>query len=169
MKIHDKDNGLEELKRKLEASKRALVTVGIHAAEGAVAADMLDSSGNRVPSDAVSVIQLAEWHEFGIGNPQRSFIRDAVDEQEAELKKKFKASVLASLRPGGRPLQEQLSRFGLYVVGLIQQRMADGLQPGLAESTEKGRARKGQLPPYKPLICTGQLRSSIRSKTEVGT
>lgn len=55
-------------------------------------------------------------------------------------------------------LRVALDRFGLWAVGEIQQRIADGIPPPNAQSTVD---RKGSS---TPLIETGQLRASIKHK-----
>ena len=47
-------------------------------------------------------------------------------------------------------------RIGQVVVGLVKKRIAEGIEPGNAPSTLEKKA-----PKTKPLIDSGQLRSSI--------
>jgi hypothetical protein len=118
-------------------------------------------------ASGMSLIEVAEAHEFGLGVPQRSFVAGAVDENEVKLQAKLTAGLKASLKPGGRGPAQNLERFGLYVVGVMQRRISDGIEPELAESTKRQKkARTGEAKDT-PLILTGQLRSAIRSKLVV--
>lgn len=121
------------------------VTVGIHAEEGAATHE----------GEAATVAEIGTFHEFGFGVPQRSFIRAWADENEALNKKRLrkiaeavKSGHISSPRTG-------LNRFGILAVGEIQERIANGIEPELAESTIR---QKGST---VPLIDTGVLRSSI--------
>jgi len=158
VRVRDRDNGLKAHKERFRHNAR--VTVGIHEAEGAEPKKTEDGTGTT------SLIDVATYHEFGMGVPQRSFVAGAVDENESELQSKLTAALHASVKPGGMGPERQLERFGLYVVGVMQERISAGIEPELAESTKKQKARHGNAKDV-PLILTGQLRSSIRSKLEV--
>ena len=157
--ISDRDNGLKAHKAKFKNNAR--VTVGLHATEGAAPKDD--------PTDKtwLTLIEVAEFHEFGLGVPQRSFVAGAVDENEAELQAKLTHAMHEAAKPGGMGPEKQLARFGLYVVGVMQERISAGIAPELQESTKQWKARQGVGPKDTPLILTGQLRSSIRSKVEI--
>ena len=158
VRVTDRDNGLAAHKKRFEHN--ACVSVGIHEAEGA--------EGKKEPDGPArtTLIEVAEAHEFGLGVPPRSFVAGAVDDNEGELQAKLVAGMQAAAKNGRSP-EQTLERFGLYVVGVMQQRIADGIPPGLYKAGIENRRRHGQDPPYVPLILTGQLRSSIRSKLEV--
>jgi hypothetical protein len=115
----------------------------------------------------LDLIEVAENHEFGLTVPMRSFVRGAVDDHP-ELEAKYAESMRTALKPGGRGVEQQAQRFGLYVVGLMQQRIADGIDPELSEATLKYKKslNVGANAKETPLILTGQLRSSIRAKVE---
>lgn len=115
-----------------------------------------------------TLIEVAEDHEFGLTVPERSFIRAPVDATEDELKSKLAASLKTALKPGGRGAEQQMARFGLYVVGQLQQNIADGIPPELSPRTLAYKRSLNLAGNAKetPLILTGQLRSSIRSKVE---
>ena len=158
--IRDRDNGLAAHKKRFAHGAR--VTVGVHESEGA--------EGKKEPdgTSRTSLMEVAEAHEFGLGVPPRSFVAGAVDENEGEFQTKLTAGLKASAQPGGRGPEQTLERFGLYVVGVMQQRISDGIEPGLAEKTKKAKQRRTGEAKDTPLILTGQLRSSIRSKLEAG-
>lgn len=107
----------------------------------------------------LTVADVGTIHEFGLGVPQRSFIRGWYDESQEENKRIV--SVLQKQVLRGEVTQTvALNRFGLKCVGDIQRRIVDGIPPPLAQSTidKKGSST--------PLIDTGQLRASITA--EVG-
>ena len=125
------------------------VTVGIHEAEG-----------GQSEEDGITVAQIGEIHEFGLGQEERSFIRGYVDENEeliaSQLKKLGEAVVSGKLAS----TEQALERFGLVTVAGIQQRISDGIEPENKPSTV---AKKGSS---TPLIDKGILRSSITHKVE---
>lgn len=120
--------------------------------------DRIKAAKEGAKSKALTVLEIATIHEFGLGhNPERSFIRAWFDEKKDEnelLMKKVAEQYLA-----GKITREQgLDLLGVRFVGSIQKRIRDRIEPPLASSTEK---RKGSS---VPLIDTGQLRSSITFK-----
>jgi len=92
--------------------------------------------------------------------PARSSLRDTVDIYQEPIARR---EVLLSqgVLFGKFTLLGGLELFGMYVVGLIRQRMANGIPPPNRPSTI---ARKGSS---KPLIDTGELRNAITWKAEV--
>lgn len=141
-KVKDVDRGYKDL---LERAKmHGVIKVGI-----------LTADADKAYDDAVTVLQVAMWNEFGTEHiPERSFLRAWFDENESKCReavKRMASSVLAGKYKPEQALQLVAQRF----VGEIQKRMAQGVPPPNAASTI---ARKGS---DKPLIDTGQLRSSI--------
>jgi len=135
------------------------VSVGIHEEEGA-AEHEIQIDGEAAPSGPPpTVAEVASFNEFGLGVPQRSFIRAWADENEVEnrenLRKIGQAVVKGKLAGGPK---QGLERFGLHAVGSIQKRMADGVPPPNAPSTVDAKGSS------TPLIAAGQLRSSITFK-----
>ncbi len=143
--IVDKDHGANALiKAMLRAANGPELRVGI-LSKGAEAAE---------GSPDLTVADVATFNEFGLGVPERSFIRAWYDEQGAANRAKFRALSARVLR-GELTQERMLEQLGLLFVGQIQQRITDGIAPENAESTKK---QKGSS---KPLIDTGQLRQSI--------
>lgn len=101
-----------------------------------------------------TVADIAAFHEFGLGVPQRSFLRGWVDEQSDDIYKTMR-SVGKLMIAGKVDSQQALDQAGARFVGLIQKRIADRIEPELSEKTVM---RKGS---DVPLIDTGVLRSSI--------
>jgi len=145
--VSDRDNGYRRVVASMQnANVPATLTVGIH-----------EDAGTE--PDGTTVAQVADWNEFGTGNiPARPFIGGFVEENEAQIEEDLRKCGEEYTR--GRDGKLMLTRFGLRYVGLIQQRISSGIAPPNSPVTV---ARKGSA---TPLIDTGQLRSSIRSKVE---
>ena len=117
---------------------------------------IMGSEAGAAHEEAVgmTVAEVAEKHEFGIGVPRRSWLLDYVDATEEMARRRLR-SVLEAVTQRKAPLAPGLEQFGQITVGEIQQRIADRIDPPLSEATI---AAKGS---DVPLINTGQLRSSI--------
>ena len=162
-KLTERDFGWNHLKEAvLKLGERGAFTlVGVQGREAAA----------NVQNTALTYAQLARIHEFGatirtkkgaiIKIPARSFLQATIDKYRADIQKRAvafgKGVVLDLFTP-----EQALELLGEYVVGLIRQRMADGIPPPNRPSTIK---RKGSS---KPLIDTGGLRGSITHRPEVG-
>ncbi len=153
VKVEDKDRGYNELVKKIEGMDRLAILVGVFEREGA------QPHGD----DAFTVLDVAAVHEFGTDTvPQRSFIRAWFDENIEKAREALRRLMVQALQ--GKLTPEQcIERFGLWVQGEIQKRMAQGIPPPLAESTIE---QKGSS---VPLIDTGQMRSSVTFKVEKKT
>lgn len=152
--VKTRDNGVAKLLQRLGTSGE--VTVGVHADKGAAPKQGDDDGG-------MSVIDVAVIHEFGaeeVGIPRRSFIRDWQDDH-AEEHARLIASEARAVVAGKLGADEALRRIGLRFQGEVQKRIAEGIDPPLAQRTIN---RKGSS---KPLIDTGQLRASITNEVTV--
>jgi hypothetical protein len=152
-KVEDHDHGYKALLARVK-DENAVLTVGIHAAEGDAEHE---GTGGR------SIAEIGAFHEYGLGhNPRRSFIADWADENEEAHREMLRKIGRAVLEGKLESMSQGLDRLGALFVGEIQKRIADGIEPELAESTIK---RKGSS---VPLIDTGQLRSAITWKVGGG-
>lgn len=143
-KIRDTDKGFQAfLERAREASKGAGVSVGVHAAEGAEAEE-----------GGLTVLDVAIFNEFGLGVPERSFLRAWIDENTAVNTELLRRAAVMALK-GGKTLPQALELLGMKFAGGIQSRIAQGISPANAPATI---AKKGSS---TPLIETGQLRQAI--------
>lgn len=151
MSVRETDNGASKLLADLKAMGKLTVRVG-------VLADGPKARGSGSGKGAVaSLVEVAALHEFGApaaGIPMRSFIRATVDLKRAEIEK-VQAQLAAQVAAGKIDGRTALARLGAFVQGLIQARIAEGIGPALKPATV--RRKKSS----KPLINTGQLRSSI--------
>jgi hypothetical protein len=144
-RVTDTDKGYAAMRRRVTGAQ-AQLTVGIHEAEGAA---------SKEGADGTTVLEVAAYHEFGLGVPRRSFIADWEDEAAEKHKQQLSAKAKAVIAGTVPSVEQGLERLGNLYVGEVQKRIADGIDPPLAESTIR---RKDSS---KPLIDTGQLRSSI--------
>lgn len=144
----DIDKGQKALLERVTKAKSGVVDVGIFSDKGSEAAKK---------GKGVTVLDVATFNEFGLGVPERSFLRGYVDENEARIKGMIKVLALA-VEQGKFTKQQALDRLGLQIVGEIQKRIASSIPPPNAPSTI---AKKGSS---TTLVDTGQLRSSITHK-----
>lgn len=146
-RITDTDRGFRDVLARL--GEKARVRVGV----------LTDApkTGDDGEGGEATLLEIAGFHEFGAPGakiPQRSFIRATVDEKAAEISAAIGAQArLVVLKR--MPAATAIERVGALVKGLIQQRISAGIEPPNADSTIE---RKGSS---KPLVDTGQLRSSI--------
>lgn len=148
--------------REVFGDRAASVRVGVLAERGAMPHEA--GAGSKI-SKVPTVVEIAAIHEFGLGVPERSFVRAYIDENEGRIRQMLLALMRGAIERAltqGRAgkiddtaRRGVLSKLGMKMVGEIQQRISRGIAPALAESTI---ARKGSS---TPLIDTGQLRSSI--------
>lgn len=141
MSVRERDNGARRLLEQVRAVKERAVDVGV--------------LGQKAAEDhgGLTVGDVATFHEFGLGVPERSFIRNYVDrsKQAAQALARRCAEAVAK----GVPAEAALNIIGMSHASAIQEMIADGIDPPLAEETIK---RKGSS---TPLIDTGQLRASV--------
>jgi hypothetical protein len=134
VKITDKDHGYRALFKRIGQPSRVL-SVGVLSEGG--------GSG--------SIGHIATIHEFGLGVPERSFIRGWADGHEADniaLLRGCAQRVLKGLDP-----DTALNQAGAVMAGGIQAFISSGIAPPLSPHTRSGVGT--------PLIDTGALRSSI--------
>jgi len=155
MTVTDKDMGWQALGERVESMSdgSAYVLVGIQGSEG--------DAEHR--DDGLTNLALGTIHEFGLGVPRRSFIRDAIDQYQKELAETAftlgRRVLLGEADPHG-PISEAyaLQILGQEAVRLIQQRITAHIDPPLSEYTKK---KKGS---DTPLVQYGTLRRSITYK-----
>lgn len=169
VKVKDRDRGYKKMLKRVLAQQPKEVSVGIFSAEASeiheeaerfspVTYDEASNSFTRAepkPRKPITVGEIAEIHEYGLGNnPERSFIRAWVDENPGKIRAAM-TRVLEEVIKGKRTKEVAMNRFGLWAVGQMQKRISAGISPGLSPVTI---LRKGSS---IPLIDTGQLRASI--------
>ena len=149
VKITTRDRGARALAERLRGVKRTrAITVGIHEDDGAEATE-----------EGLTVAEVAEINEFGLGVPERSFVRSFAEENEAEHVANMRKLGVAIVK-GKTTAIAGLEAVASVYRGKIQAKIASGIAPENAESTIR---QKGSS---TPLVNTGQLRSSADARVE---
>ncbi len=148
-RVTDRDRGWKRVLK--EASIKRHVVVGIRGDDDPRTGDSL---GN---------VELGAIHEFGLGFvPERSFIRDPIDENLNKYRPLTKAlgRKVYTLKLS---LTQALNVLGLKAQADMRNAINRGIAPGLQPATKAQEAKKGK-PKNTPLILTGQLKSAITYK-----
>lgn len=117
--------------------------------------------GGAHNDDGLTVGEIAEVHEFGLGHvPERSFIRAWFDMNKAYFRSLAADLMMRAYRATGstRPGAELAA---LKARAGMQNRIVDFIPPRIADSTARRKERRGFPPPHTPLIETGVLKGSI--------
>lgn len=145
------------------------ITIGIHAEEGGADKSVIPAKTERERAEVgegkaqPTLIEVASWHEFGIGNPRRSFVADWFDQEQDSNQSVIRAIVLAGIKER-RSLATGIQRFSFYAVGKMQARIVAGIAPELTKETKRRKKRLSGQAKDTPLILTGQLKSAIRGR-----
>ncbi len=115
--------------------------------------------GGETYADGMTVGAIGTIHEFGLGVPERSFIRAWADENEGQIRSQIKKQ-LARVLKGELSAEAAWGQLGALFVGQIQKRIVDHIEPPLADSTIRAKGSS------TPLIDTGVLKSSITFTVE---
>lgn len=149
------DRGANKVLRTTSKRRKSHVDVGVI---GKKASAPKRGTGSRT----ITVADVAEWAEFGIGQPQRSWLRAWVDSNEGLINDRIDAETRKVLE--GKQTQAQaLKRIGVWLQGELQQNIANHPDNGFQANAASTIAKKGSS---TPLIDTGQLRSSISHRVE---
>lgn len=131
----DKDFGYDEIKRYTSRTRRTTLQVGV-----------LQGEHDKAE---MPVAELAAIHEYGLGNnPERSFLRATLQEQQSVYDALFNRSTKDSIA-------KRYTAIGKQAVADIREKIDRHIPPPLAESTI---AQKGH---DHPLIDTEQLYNSL--------
>lgn len=150
-----RDNGAKSLLARVFAPSHPVVRVGV----------LDDAPARRSDGDDPSPmtnLEVAVVQEFGAPEahiPPRSFIRGGIDASGEVLGKTMESQGRLAL--AGKITEEVgLERIGMKAVACCQRHMAEGIPPPLSPVTIERREHGGT----KPLVDTGQLKSSITYK-----
>lgn len=158
------NGGLKALVKRIDAAGDLVAAAGVMGPKG------------QAPHGGLTNAQVGALHEYGfsftaangrrITVPARSFIRVPIRNARPEIKRALQRGAAIVVR-GDADARQALEPVALKMQGTMQKAMSAGLEPQLAESTieRRKKPRKGHKGPrvIKPLIDTGQLRSSITS------
>lgn len=148
-------SGIKDLKKILKDLERYEVRVGVP--------DGVMHSGSDGKS--VSMVQIAFWNEFGTSKiPERSFLRSSLREGKAIIAKSQK--IYVDYVMGGHVSPKMgLEMLGLVCVNLMRQKIYDGLQPPLAQSTIRARYFGGGVIKNPNVLSSLAMKGSMRSKS----
>jgi phage gpG-like protein len=124
-----------------------------------VPSDKAERKDSNEPSNAM----LAYIHDNGSpaqNIPARPFMRPGIESAKGAIEAVMKLGAKKALDGDETAVVVSLHQAGLIAQRSIRARINEGIDPPLAESTLRARARKGAKG-TKPLIRTGQLRNSI--------
>lgn len=142
-------------------ARRVVQSIGTMKGPLALVVGVMGKEGGKVHGQGkgATVAEIAAAHEFGLGVPERSWLRGWFDEHRTEIQEDLKKVSRAVIL--GRLTREQgLELLGVKYVGQIQARIATSLPPPNAEATIR---KKGSS---TTLIDSGQFRSAITSELE---
>lgn len=145
MTVIVKDLGYDKFVKEL--SKKIGLKVGI-----------FGDKGQQTYDNGVTTAEVAGYHEFGVGVPRRSWLRDWTEEDQANIRKKLsEVSKRAIGNMRSVDLKKAGNDFGGWAVEAIRKRIKGKIPPPL-------KVRVGGT----PLIDTGQLKDAIDSEVKVG-
>ena len=111
-------------------------------------------AGGPADEKGVSVAEYAAYNDLGtIYSPSRPFLRDSVNNHQADFNQ-FCAAAVREIMNGGTARQA-LEKLGVYAKGIVQEQITDGTYEANSETTIR---RKGSA---KPLMDTGLMRESV--------
>ena len=145
--VQVRDRGAK--KRLANLKRPAHVTVGVHADDGA------EPDGDS----GITVAEVAAIHEFGLGVTERSWLRDFVAQNRAQLLQMLRDQAKRVVL--GADAAREMDRFGLVVVGMVKERIIAGIDPPLAPQTLVQKLAITGAPKETPLVLFGQFISSI--------
>lgn len=158
LSVRDTDPRFEKVRGALGHAFTVLVGVqGEKAAEvhsGGQPSGFAELPARDRQAEPQTVAEIANEHEFGLGVPERSWLRAWVDENQPMIRNDLRRAAMRILE-GKLTIQQAADLLGSKYVASIQTRIANGIAPANAPSTIE---RKGSS---TPLIDTGQFRSAI--------
>lgn len=149
VKITDRDRGASYLRRRAaELANKVEFGVGVPESAG-------------IYPDGTPIATVAAAHEFGLGVPQRSFIRGWFDGKGAGFYGRELAKMAQNTVIRGVPIDGQIAAFGEKCVREIQARMDEGIAPALEKETIQRKSASGSPTPETPLEATHRLRNAV--------
>ena len=121
------------------------ITTGVHGTEG-----------SETYEDGPSIAEIASAAEFGLGQPQRSWLREWFDANRSEIESQLGKQLRAAMRQG-KSFDWAAERVALWLQADIQKRITRGISPENAEITVLNKGSS------TPLIDSGLFRSAIVS------
>ncbi len=129
-------------------SSAGQITVGVHKEEGA-----------RTYPDGTTISEVAEAAEYGLDQPQRSWLRAWFDENRTQLEAVLQQE-MARAYERREPIEMAAERVGAWMAASMQRRIRNGIAPPNAPETIQRKKSS------TPLIDTGRFRSAIMSRVQ---
>lgn len=139
-----------------DRGRKALAQFGSRLAHGSnFSVGVPESKGARAHGDSnTTIADVALFNEYGLGVPERSFLRAFVDENRDMIEEDFRKATAAVFRLQ-MTFEQAANILGTKYAAMIQKRITQHIPPPNAPSTI---AAKGSS---TPLIDEGILRASI--------
>lgn len=118
--------------------------------------------------DETTISEIAEQHEFGLGVPERSWLRAWFDGESEGVKDQ--ASAYFRQAALGQVGFEQVAKtLAILAEASIKRRVSEGqvTPPITNPATIASKKERGYEPPYIPLVETEMLLSAITADSEV--
>ena len=147
-KVQEFLKDIEKYQQNLQYAKNHAIKVGLPK----------DKSSGKIYENGETVIEVGVKHEYGIGVPQRSFLRVPFRKKEKEIQKAFKISY-EKIANEGSDTKQQLEKLGVFLQMVSREAFKNNGYGTWQELSE--RTLKAKSPKTKPLIDTGTLKNSI--------
>lgn len=147
----DKDRGRKRILRQMSRVKGSHVSVGLHETETPY-------------GDGTRVQDVGYWNEFGVGVPERSWLRSTFDEKRRKWRRRTKL-FLGDVIFGRTTVAIALRKLGFEMKNEVQNKIETMRTPPNAESTAAQKPTIGN----NPLINTRKLKRSVKSKVHMKT
>lgn len=144
------------ISRITDRGRKALAQFGARLSHGSnFAVGVPEKKGTKQHGDSeFTIAEVALVNEYGLGVPERSFLRSFVEENREMIDEDFRKATAAVLRLQ-MSFEQAANILGVKYAAMIQKRITTHIPPPNAPSTV---AAKGSS---TPLIDTGILRASI--------
>lgn len=155
IKTTERDLGYSRITNDLKEVNKSFVTVGIHEDAGRYPAD--DENPNPPPVGLV-----AFKNEFGAGptNPERSFMRSSIDENQSILQRKSR-EIKDKVLSGQMSVKNGLDSIGFMMTEMIRGKIETLRNPPNAPETIKNKPEIGN----NPLVDSRLMKRSVNWKT----
>lgn len=137
----------------IKGAKTSYVTIGIH-----------NDAGEY--EDGTEVYQVALFNEFGTQTaPERSFMRSAIDENDA-LINQWREEMVDNILNKDWSIEKALNAIGFRIQQLIQNKIKSNVPPPNEQSTKNQKEREGYAD--RTLIASGLMLRSVGYKVVLG-
>ncbi len=110
---------VDKFLRTIRGAKEAYVTIGLHEGAGKY------TEGPNPPT----VVEVGFWNEFGtVTSPERSWLRSAIDEGEAQIIK-WRDEAIEKILAGEWSLDQALHSMGFKIMTLVQNKIKSNVPP----------------------------------------